>query len=109
MGNWAGTGGVKRVEPEVEMETGYELLEREVEDAKVKLQRGRGGGRVSEVVMYNIVGKSIPIVHRIVRRHTTQVGPSFLPSPILVVIFLPPKKLQITRAKKKKGIFKFLK
>ena len=72
MGNWAGTGGVKRVELEAEIEAGHEVSEREVEEAKVKLQRGRGGGRVGEVVVYNVVGKSIPIVHRIVRRHATR-------------------------------------
>ena len=72
MGNWAGTGGVKRVEPELEIDTGYKTLEKEVEEAKVKLHKGKGGSRVGEVVVYNVVGKSIPIVHRIVRRHATR-------------------------------------
>jgi len=72
MGKWAGTGGVKRVELEEEVEVGHEVPEKEVEEAKVKLQKGNGGGRVGEVVVYNVVGKSIPIVHRIVRRHATR-------------------------------------
>lgn len=72
MGKWAGTGGVKRVELEEEVEVGHEVPEKEVEEATVKLQKGNGGGRVGEVVVYNVVGKSIPIVHRIVRRHATR-------------------------------------
>lgn len=61
MGSWAGTGA--RVETPV--------AEGEAEAAPV-VRRGKGGGKVGEVVVYNVVGKSIPIVHRIMRRHATK-------------------------------------
>ena len=59
MGNWAGTGAAKAVK-----------LAEDTEAEEV-VERGKGGGRVGEVVVYNVVGKSIPIVHRIMRRHAT--------------------------------------
>lgn len=75
MGNWAGTGAAKTVKSAVvgeDTEVGAE-----VEEA---VEQGKGGGRVGEVVVYNVVGKSIPIVHRIVRRHATG-GLKYVPPP----------------------------
>jgi signal peptidase len=37
-----------------------------------------GGTQVGEIVVYNVVGKDIPIVHRVVRRHK---GVYVIPSP----------------------------
>lgn len=65
MGNWAGTGAVKTVKSTPVGEGGEVGVVEEI------VQRGKGGGRVGEVVVYNVVGKSIPIVHRIMRRHAT--------------------------------------
>jgi len=65
MGNWAGTGAAKTVKSAVVGE------DAEVGVVEEVVERGTGGGRVGEVVVYNVVGKSIPIVHRIVRRHAT--------------------------------------
>lgn len=72
MGNWAGAGAVKTLQHGNEGDIDAEAAGPELEvGLQKKQQRGTGGGRVGEVVVYNVVGKSIPIVHRIVRRHAT--------------------------------------
>ena len=63
MGAWAGTGGYL---PPSSSSSGDVQGVGEV--------MSPGGGRVGEVVVYNVVGKSIPIVHRIMRRHFSSKG-----------------------------------
>lgn len=72
MGDWAGTGAAKAVKSAV---VGEDTEAGVVEEV---VERGKGGGRVGEVVVYNVVGKSIPIVHRIMRRHATG-GDKYVP------------------------------
>jgi len=72
MGSWAGTGAAKTAKAYA---VGEDIETMAVEGA---VERGKGGGRVGEVVVYNVVGKSIPIVHRIMRRHATG-GEKYVP------------------------------
>ncbi|KAF8455047.1 hypothetical protein BDZ91DRAFT_852853 [Kalaharituber pfeilii] len=61
MGSWAGTGGY--------LGTGTTDVEDGSGGADEKRVGMKGGARIGEVVVYNVDGKQIPIVHRILRRH----------------------------------------
>ena len=71
LGSWAGTNGVWKNgggKP-VDEEKGNAVVGL-VGAKRVPEERKKGRDtKVGEIIVYNVEGKSIPIVHRVVRRH----------------------------------------